>query len=165
MELSGPSSEIPTVYQKILDLEILSRVHFQPKILCFRGYIVKQEMELICQLKQEMELSGHSSQIATDQQMILGFLILSKVHFQPKILYFRGCILKQEMELLKQEMESSGPCREIATVQQIILGFGILSKVHFQPKLLCFRNLQIKTGNGITETGNGIIWTFHLDSH
>ena len=112
MELSGPSSEIPTVYQKILDLEILSRVHFQPKILCFRGYIVKQEMEL-----------------------------------------------------LKQEMELSGPCKEIATVQQIILGFGILSKVHFQPKLLCFRNLPIKTGNGITETGNGIIWTFQLDSH
>ena len=105
MELSGPSSEIPTVYQKILDLEILSRVHFQPKILCFRGYIVKQEMEL-----------------------------------------------------LKQEMELSGPCREIATVQQIILGFGILSKVHFQPKLLCFRNLP-------TKTGNGIIWTFQLDSH
>jgi len=30
---------------------------------------------------------------------------------------------------------------------------------------LCFRNLPIKTGNGITETGNGIIWTFQLDSH
>ena len=112
-----------------------------------------------------MELSGPSSEIPTVYQKILDLEILSRVHFQPKILYFRGCILKQEMELLKQEMELSGPSCEIATVQQMILGFGILSKVHFQPKLLCFRNLPIKTGNGITETGNGIIWTFQLDSH
>ena len=88
MELSGPSSEIPTVYQKILDLEILSRVHFQPKILCFRGYIVKQEMEL---LKQEMELSGPCREIATVQQIILGFGILSKGQFQPKILVIKVC--------------------------------------------------------------------------
>jgi len=51
------------------------------------------------------------------------------------------------MELLKQEMELCGPCREIATV-----------KSPFLAKLLCFRNLP-------TKTGNGIIWTFQLDSH
>ena len=38
----------------------------------------KKEMELS---KQEMELFGPSNEIATDQYMILGFEILSKVHF------------------------------------------------------------------------------------
>ena len=112
-----------------------------------------------------MELFGPSSEVATDQQIILGFGILSKDHFQAKLLGFRGCKLKQKMELFKQETELSGPFSEIATVQEMILGFGILLKNYFQPMLLCFKNIPTKTGNGIIETGNGIIWTFQLDSH
>ena len=73
--------------------------------------------------KQEMELSGPSSEIATDQQMILGFGILLKVDFYPKILCFKFCIVKQEMELSKQEMELFWPSSKIANDQQMILGF------------------------------------------
>ena len=66
-------------------------------------------------MKQEMELSGPSSGVATDQEMILCFGILLKVHFLPKILCFNCCIVKQEMELCKQEMELSGPSSGVAT--------------------------------------------------
>ena len=40
--------------------------------------------------KQEMELFCPSDEIATDQQMILGFEILSLAVFSPKIWWFKG---------------------------------------------------------------------------
>ena len=49
--------------------------------------------------------------------MILGFGILLKVDFYPKILCFKFCIVKQEMELSKQEMELFGPSSKIANDQ------------------------------------------------
>ena len=49
--------------------------------------------------------------------MTLGFGILLKVDFYQKILCFKFCIVKQEMELSKQEMELFGPSSEIATDQ------------------------------------------------
>ena len=108
--------------------------------------------------RQEMELSGPSSEIPTVYQIILGLGILSKVHFQPKILRFRGYIVKQEMELLKQEMELSGHSSDDFRLWNFV-------KSPFLAKVIVFQGLHIQTGNGIIETGNRIIWTFQQDSH
>ena len=61
-----------------------------------------------------------------------GFGIILKVHFQPKILCFRGCIEKEEIELFETD-ES-----QISTVQYCFLhsktGNGIISSVKLTQK-------------------------------